>query len=705
MAFNGSRLGIRLRPSIVALFLVLAIPLFVATVWIGYVTNDRIARDTADALVEKARFETFNSTIELLEPIKTMVKIAARLGDLQPDFFREDASAAYLMEMLSNNEHIDSAYVAMVDGSFRMNLKVRPGARILNEEVPAPARSAQRWLDRKGTADPQDHYFFFDAEGKPAGVRSAAAVYDPRVRPWFKESLAAGNRLSISDPYIFATTGLAGITVSMPFYAQGQPAGVVAVDITLDHLSVFLKSRPVSPGSISLIIDENDRIVAHPDPAESVRREDGKLIQNNLSRLSSDLPGFAMASRPAQGSERFTFIHSKNGLEYVAMLSALPDSLGKSWRVMIVTPLADFSAVWTENNKKLLAFGALAIVIEVLLISLLSKLISRPIEQLESRIMDVQNFTTKPTPAIRSSIPEIQSLIRAVHALETTIGAFASFVPKGLVRKLMNSPQQLELGGHSRFLTIFFSDLESFSSLAESSPAQELLQRVSAYLEAVTLAVNEEQGTIDKFIGDGVMAFWGAPELLDDHAYRSCVASLKVLQRMEVLNAQWVQQGLAPLGIRIGIHSDSVLVGNIGSAERMSYTVMGDGVNLASRLEGVNKDFGTRICVSHSVFKEAGERLWLRPICEVNVKGRRAGMEIYELMGIRGAEPALEASEATVRLCEMTRVAYEAYRNADLQEAQRLYEAVLQAYPQDPVAAAMLTRCAQGSGPAKLAHA
>ncbi len=134
------------------------------------------------------------------------------------------------------------------------------------------------------------------------------------------------------------------------------------------------------------------------------------------------------------------------------------------------------------------------------------------------------------------------------------------------------------------------------------------------------------------------MAFWGAPGLLDDHAWRSCVAAMRIQRGMDALNERWQAEGLKPLKIRMGIHSDAVLVGNIGSKERMSYTVMGDGVNIAARLEGTNKEFHTRILISHSVFKEAGERLCVRPVDDVTVKGRRSKVPIYELMGVYGAD-------------------------------------------------------------------
>jgi adenylate cyclase len=282
-------------------------------------------------------------------------------------------------------------------------------------------------------------------------------------------------------------------------------------------------------------------------------------------------------------------------------------------------------------------------------------------------------------------------LSRAIDTLDATVKSFAAFVPVGLVRQLITSDRRLELGGHSRFLTIFFSDLEAFSTLSEEIPTQELMTRVSAYLGLVTKAVNDEAGTIDKFIGDGVMAFWGAPVLLEDHAWRACLAALRIRQGMDALNERWQSEELKPLNIRIGIHSDAVLVGNIGSADRMDYTVIGDGVNIASRLEGINKQYGTRLCISHSVFKEAGERLCVRPIDDVVVKGRRAKIPIYELIGAFG-DPELEPDPKTIRLCRLTRRAYEALAQDDFALALDRYREILAEFPDDTVSRELVRR-------------
>jgi adenylate cyclase len=218
----------------------------------------------------------------------------------------------------------------------------------------------------------------------------------------------------------------------------------------------------------------------------------------------------------------------------------------------------------------------------------------------------------------------------------------------GLVRRLIESGKPLAPAVESRFMTIFFSDLESFTKIAEQLSPQELSEQTSHYFETVTVAVTEEQGTIDKFIGDSVMAFWGAPAALDDHVYRACLAALKASYRMKRLNAEWANEGRTPMPMRIGVHCADVVVGNVGSPQRLSYTVMGDGVNVASRIEGLNKQFGTSICISDSVYERVAGRVVARALGRVPVKGRETEIMVYELLGIASSDdPDLRADQAT----------------------------------------------------------
>jgi adenylate cyclase len=239
-----------------------------------------------------------------------------------------------------------------------------------------------------------------------------------------------------------------------------------------------------------------------------------------------------------------------------------------------------------------------------------------------------------------------------------------------VVRKLIKTGVPLALGVEQRFMTVLFTDLQDFSTLAEQMVPNDLLAQLSAYFEVVSNAIAEESGTVDKFIGDGIMAFWGAPIYRDDHVLRGCCGAMRATRRVEQLNAQWSKQGRPPLHLRIGLHCADVLVGNVGSTERLSYTVMGDGVNVAARLEGINKTFGTTICISDSVVEAVGPNIVARPIRKVQVKGRKREFMIYELLGIKASDdPELKASEHAATLCDRTGEASICFERGELDQA------------------------------------
>jgi adenylate cyclase len=692
--------NIRLRPSIVLLFVILVVPIFTAMLWFTYTTNDSMTRTNAKDLMERFRFEATTNTQNLLKPIETMVSTAATLGGAQQQFFRNENSWDYLKDILSHSETTSSVYVGFEDGTFRMVMRTVAGMIIQNQSVPAESSLAYRWIDR---SDPKldgnsvfDVFTFKNKQDLAIASTQVPATYDPRQRDWYRAA-SINKKVTITAPYVFSSSGLPGITIAAPFYAEGKMVGVIAADITLDNLSKFLAERVVSKGAMSLIIDDHDKVIANSNLKEQAKRIAGKIDLKHVGALDSDLPALAMVQQSkVVNKDNFTFVHPTTKEEYAASFSSFSSDSSKKWQILILAPLDDFSGPLKENNKRLLIFGTLAIVLQILFIYFLSRLIAKPLERLEKKVNDVRELVEVAEPeVIASPIREIASLSRAVDTLDHAVRSFAAFVPVGLVKHLIESEQQLQLGGKSRFLTIMFCDVEAFSTLAESSPSQELLTRISAYLEVVTLAVNEQHGTIDKFIGDAAMAFWGAPVELNDHAWHACAAAIRISQRMAKLNEQWVSEGLAPLQIRVGIHCDSVMVGNIGSKHRMSYTVMGDAVNITSRLEGINKEYGTQICVSQSIYREVGERLSLRPIDEVTVKGRRGALHIYELFGVIDNEnptSGLEASEEKIEQCRLTKLAHQAYADKNWHEAANRYEALLALYPKDPLAGNMLMR-------------
>ncbi|MDA0702011.1 MAG: hypothetical protein O3A96_02055 [Proteobacteria bacterium] len=686
----GGRL-LRLRPSILAAFVLLTVPVSVAVLAVTYWLNDRAAQANAHELVERFRVEAIRNIQTDFDALKSLMRSAAVVGGEQPSFYFDNRSIPYFSSILQHSGKIVSVYVGMQDGSFRQSRRIDPMVDVQGRPPPDGTVYADRWIDSAEDPARADHYVFLDADGQETGRTIGDTTYDPRTRFWYRTTVAA-DTLTITDPDAFFALGLIGITVTAPVKAGGRLLGVVATDLTLTDMGQYLALRRVSTGSLSYMLNHQGQVIAASDLSRSYATDRDRIELTHVTSLKDELPAVAFGARPRSRADGAIYSFEHDGRAYLASLSTMPEEFGKRWQLFTITPLEDFTGAFRQSNDRLLLFGLAATALQILIIYLLSGVLSAPLERLARKVTKIQEFGQDDLPPLTSAVREISVLARAIDTLDVAVKSFSAFVPVGLVRKLLESDQKLELGGHSRFLTIMFSDLESFSTLSESVPSQELLLRVSAYLELVTRTVDEEQGTLDKFIGDGVMAFWGAPALLEDHAFRSCVAAIRICKGMDQLNASWQDEGLKPLRLRIGIHCDAVLVGNIGSQRRMAYTVLGDGVNVAARLEGMNKEFGTRICVSHNVYKEAGERLCVRPVDDVVVKGRRAKFPMYELLGVYGCGSELEPTTEEVSRAGLTRVAYDALVADDPVLALQRYQKLIEAFPDDSVARKMVQK-------------
>jgi adenylate cyclase len=227
-----------------------------------------------------------------------------------------------------------------------------------------------------------------------------------------------------------------------------------------------------------------------------------------------------------------------------------------------------------------------------------------------------------------------------MNLAQHAIGSFSRFVPKELVRRVLDNSVSTELGGTRQEATVLFTDVQGFTTIAETSDPDALMRQTSRYFSALTEAFLAEEGTVDKFIGDAVMVFWNAPNAQPDHVERACRAALAAKAASERLNREFEAEGLRPFVTRIGIHVGDAVIGNVGSSERMDYTALGSTVNLASRLEGLNKEYGTSILVSGEVRARACARFRFREVGTVTAKGMSSQTEIHELIGARPSAQA-----------------------------------------------------------------
>ena len=225
--------------------------------------------------------------------------------------------------------------------------------------------------------------------------------------------------------------------------------------------------------------------------------------------------------------------------------------------------------------------------------------------------------------------------VRTQKEKQMIIGAFARYVPEKVVNDLLAHPEKLVLGGEERFLTVMFTDVANFTSISERLSPRELVNLINEYLTEMTEIVFQYDGIIDKYEGDAIMAEFGAPVFFEDHARKACLAALEMQERLMELRQRWSRQKLPPLSCRAGINSGTMIVGNMGSRRVFDYTVLGDEVNLASRLEGANKIFRTRIMISESTRKLIGEDFYTRPLDLIRVKGKQKPVQVFELMGVK----------------------------------------------------------------------
>lgn len=210
--------------------------------------------------------------------------------------------------------------------------------------------------------------------------------------------------------------------------------------------------------------------------------------------------------------------------------------------------------------------------------------------------------------------------------------AFSKYVAKDVVDEILKNPNQINLGGEARNITVFFSDLVNFTNLSEKLSPLEVNKMINTYLSEMSAIILKEKGTIDKYMGDAVMAYWGAPLPCPDHAFLTCRTALLQREALPAVNQKLEAQNLPKLDMRIGIASGSVIAGNVGTAERMEYTVIGDDVNLASRLESINKQYGTRIAIAENTYELVKEKFFTRELDSIRVKGKDRPIQIHELI-------------------------------------------------------------------------
>jgi adenylate cyclase len=306
----------------------------------------------------------------------------------------------------------------------------------------------------------------------------------------------------------------------------------------------------------------------------------------------------------------------------------------QDWIVGIVVPRDYYLGTLLQIRNQVLWVSLILIVVIILAGGLILRGVGRSHSLISKEMERMKEFEF--TPSRNSSfLRDIQDVLAGLERAKTAMRAMSKYVPINLVRQLYHKGEEPVLGGTSAELTVMFTDIKDFTSYSETMATDDLALALGHYLQVMAEVIQSEKGTIDKYIGDSVMAFWNVPEKVEGHEILACRAALRGREALKGLYGTPEWGNLPQFETRIGLNRCTALVGHFGAPDRLNYTAIGDGVNLASRLEGLNKYYGTHIIVSESVYLAAKEKFEFRLLDRVSVKGKTEGIIIYELLAER----------------------------------------------------------------------
>lgn len=609
--------------------------------WWNYRAGVANTRDLANTLFAQVGRQTADATAAFLAHAPPAAE-ALRNLDADAPGAGSEARARQLLDVLRANPGFTWVSYSDAAGAFVGAYRPAPGALRINRSSIA-----------NGTTTLDEHDVLPDGSWKVAR-HADDTRYDPRTRPFYQLAMKSGGAGVWTPPYVFAGQNVPGVTYALP--AAG---GVFTIDFDLARLSQLVRGLAPSEHGRVAIVAEDGAVLAHPTAA---------LARGDQLVTLGEVDDATLRAVTGGGA---------NDTLATTVDLPLPGAASGRWRIVVYAPDSDFTAALRGRVVSSLLISLAAVVIGVLIAWLLARRISVPLTQLADDMAHVGNFELEDRPETPSVFREIELMNSSLVRMKGGLRSFARYVPRDLVRAVIASGHEATLSGELRELTVFFSDLAGFTTLAESKQPDELVRFLGKYFEDMSRLIAGEGGTVDKYLGDGIMAFWGAPIGMTDHAARACAAALRCHRHLAG----------SELTTRIGLATGEVLVGNIGSPERINYTVMGDTANLASRLEGLNKQYGTRLMISEATFEAAKESIVARPIDVVAVKGKQRGVRVYELLALaseRDADAEALAADSTAAL--------DAYWARDFAGAMAAWSRVLARRPGDQPATIMTER-------------
>lgn len=555
-----------------------------------------------------------------IEPVKRHLTMAQRWTETQDEAFQSETTQGYfdifapvvdvLPQMSSVHSVRQQTETMLLQNGTDWILRITGGA------IPAHTGRFVTWRNNQIIRDtilPSD--------------------YITQDRPWYKNAIAKRGQIQWSAPYRFFTTGEPGITASI---SNEDGSHVTAIDILLSDIVDFSEKMTVADSGFVFIFNEYGTLIS--------------LSRNHFTPTSKDIHEHILKPIDSTGIQLFKMVHDK----WKSASSGFPvqrfHAVDDDYRVQIKSvPLSDNTSIFLGvaipesviririDNRRLIVTGLIffSMFVAMFVTLYIAKSFSQPLEAITAESEKITAIQLDSDHIVNSRIYEIARLSEAQVQLRAAMNSFSRYVPVDLVRELTRSGDVAKIGGKNAELVMMFTDIEAFSTKSEKMDPQVLADHMADYFDEMLSVLADEHATVDKFIGDAIMAFWGAPNPDPEQINRGLRAAWRCAQRLEQKNPEWEAAGLPNMRTRFGLDCGPVIVGNVGANHRLSYTVLGDRVNRASRLEGLNKFYGTTILVSEDIVRQSSGFVF-RIIDKVAVKGKHEPLTVYELLGIAG---------------------------------------------------------------------
>ena len=430
------------------------------------------------------------------------------------------------------------------------------------------------------------------------------------------------------------------LTIAAPMKDDGQV--VVGINIHLQTISRLLDAQGISPHARAYIIDGGGNLVAHSDPEIMSRiiatwsRTSGAFAATadgfdtslqTVARLRRD-PAFASG-----GLARLDL----DGESYLVQIAPVSVSgLFKGSTAAIVVPLEDLVAEANRLLVRNLLIASALLIAGVGASVVLSRMVSRSLYRLADEARRIGDLDVGEKALSHSWITEINTLASALSASRHAIGQFALYVPREVVRRIVSPEGRAVVKAKRQDVTVLFTDIRDFTTISELNSPEDVVDTLSAYFERLNTIAEQNGGTVVQYLGDSIFVMWNAPVPDIRHVEHGCRCALAMKAAIDDLNEENRGNGRPELVTRFGLHTGPAVVGSFGAISRQQYTAMGDTINVASRLEGLNKEYSTSILVSAAIYDAVGDCFNLRSLGLVQVKGRAEKVDIWELVGESG---------------------------------------------------------------------